>query len=270
MNRLAQAFVCLTDPNSKKLYDANLLGVAGAPLASTATTEEEVVSLESQPWLAGPSSPPPLPPSFRREEPAADDTAATAALATETLDRAEQLPALPFPLTPQAATIPPAKPIDSVVDAAKSSPEAPRSGDQAPPFTTGLPAPASCCGSGMNWESTSPPPSTGPYAARRPATPWFTWEKSGRCCRISPPAGRGRPTRLPRPHARQPGAGPLAALHRKRARVACPGLESRPQAADRTPRFPAPRDPLAPQTRPQSPPPPPPFMLMWPISPPSF
>src|SRR5947209_11463179 len=37
MNRLAQAFVCLTEPTAKRLYDASLLGPAVAALSTPPT-----------------------------------------------------------------------------------------------------------------------------------------------------------------------------------------------------------------------------------------
>jgi hypothetical protein len=72
MNRLAQAYVCLTEPASKRAYDAALLG-AVAPVAAVAVAEPAAHSPAPTPdalaWLFGPamtrsrspsSTPPPL------------------------------------------------------------------------------------------------------------------------------------------------------------------------------------------------------------------
>src|SRR5918911_87498 len=65
MNRLAQAFVCLTEPASKRLYDDALLGArpAGAP------PPEPEPLLESRDPLAWLYAPPPPPPAARAGRP---------------------------------------------------------------------------------------------------------------------------------------------------------------------------------------------------------
>ena len=71
MNRLAQAYVCLTDPATKQPYDAALLGGA-APAAAMTAVAEARKSPSDMPdplaWLFGPATlcsptatPPPLP-----------------------------------------------------------------------------------------------------------------------------------------------------------------------------------------------------------------
>ena len=72
MNRLAQAYVCLTEPASKRAYDAGLLG-AVAPVSAAVAVAEQAHSPSPAPdalaWLFGPamtrsrspsSTPPPL------------------------------------------------------------------------------------------------------------------------------------------------------------------------------------------------------------------
>jgi hypothetical protein len=106
MNRLAQAFVCLTEMASKRAYDAELLGTAVRPAAAAATVDPLA-------WLytpgalgpgAGPGSavlPPPLPPPL--PAPPAEPAPAAAA---------EEAPPAP----------PPAEPVDPAIEAALSKP----------------------------------------------------------------------------------------------------------------------------------------------------
>lgn len=69
MNRLAQAFVCLTEPGQKKLYDTSVLGiaVAAAPVPAavgpTSQAEADTVIETRDPlsWLIKPVAPPQLP-----------------------------------------------------------------------------------------------------------------------------------------------------------------------------------------------------------------
>ena len=73
MNRIAQAFVCLSEPTSKRVYDANLLGTAVAlkePLTATETqgerldaaaaTVEEQAPLGAGLQFVGPGRAPPI------------------------------------------------------------------------------------------------------------------------------------------------------------------------------------------------------------------
>src|SRR5207248_933579 len=80
MNRLAQAFVCLTDPQARQAYDRALFGEAGAPVVApptvttttSATTPEQAVDQDvlalveeeiraaAQPAVPAPAASPPL------------------------------------------------------------------------------------------------------------------------------------------------------------------------------------------------------------------
>jgi hypothetical protein len=94
MNRLAQAYVCLTEPASKRAYDAGLLGIAAPMSAATAVAEPPPLAPvpDAMAWLFGPaltrsrspsSTPPPQarltplappskPPTLQPVEPAAE------------------------------------------------------------------------------------------------------------------------------------------------------------------------------------------------------
>ena len=64
MNRLAQAYVCLTDPASKQSYDAALRGeVVAAPVAVAAVSEAKSETPDPLAWLFGPAASVPRPPS---------------------------------------------------------------------------------------------------------------------------------------------------------------------------------------------------------------
>src|SRR6516225_9692138 len=79
MNRLAQAFVCLTEPASKKQYDSELLGGPTPAPAGEITLEGPVGTRDPLAWLynpvglpalaAGTATPPPLPTSASRPAP---------------------------------------------------------------------------------------------------------------------------------------------------------------------------------------------------------
>jgi hypothetical protein len=130
MNRLAQAFVCLTDPGSKKLYDAELLGT-GAPVAAPAPSPAEVPVENRDPlsWLYSP-------------------TGLAAALAAQTASAVQAVPAAPgvpppLPaLAPRPSAVPPPLPpilptpaqagAPPVADA-PGSPSAGAAGSPAPP-----------------------------------------------------------------------------------------------------------------------------------------
>lgn len=121
MNRLAQAFVCLTQPDAKQAYDAELLG-RNAPVAA-ATAQEAASDRNSLMWLyaplpaaPGPSAPPPLP--------------ALARPAAATPPPLPPLPARPTPpagttaiapATPASPAYAPARPpVNPIVEAAQS------------------------------------------------------------------------------------------------------------------------------------------------------
>lgn len=141
MNRLAQAFVCLTESASKKVYDTQLgLAVPAAPVAPSApvetldwldhppplapSREPVIVSAErvEPPPMAVPAMPPPLPPAV----PINYATVAPPIRQPPPLPPA--LPSLGDPEPPAAVPVapvvppPPAEPVDSVLEAAQSGP----------------------------------------------------------------------------------------------------------------------------------------------------
>jgi hypothetical protein len=97
MNRLAQAFVCLTDPQARLAYDRSLFGEAGAPTPSptavTATTPVTATEQAVDPEFL----------SLVEEEVRAGTESATPAA-----------PALPIPIEP-------VKPVDPVAEADRAS-----------------------------------------------------------------------------------------------------------------------------------------------------
>jgi hypothetical protein len=109
MNRLAQAFVCLTEAASKRAYDAELLGTAARPNAAAAGAADPLAWLYTPGLLTpapGPASavlPPPLPPPL--PQPAAEPA---------------QTPAAEAPAPPAHPPPPPAEPVDPAVEAALS------------------------------------------------------------------------------------------------------------------------------------------------------
>jgi hypothetical protein len=133
MNRLAQAFVCLTEPASKRVYDATLLGVAPAPQPVEVAESEPPAALEClykptvtndtpfptgklppnilpPPPLPAAALPPPLP------EPVAQ-------VVVPAVPPAPELP--PSPLGVVLPPLPPAPPVEQVdpaVEAARSAP----------------------------------------------------------------------------------------------------------------------------------------------------
>jgi hypothetical protein len=143
MNRLAQAFVCLTEPQAKKQYDAALLGTQtataapptpphntvlekpeddtlvsrGSPLAASAP-----VALLPPPAVkpSSPAKPPPLPP--RLPTPAKPPPLPS----ERAVPPMPPLPALPTPVSKEVGTEPappfrpPAERLDPVVEAARS------------------------------------------------------------------------------------------------------------------------------------------------------
>jgi hypothetical protein len=108
MNRLAQAYVCLTEPASKRAYDAALLGVAAVALVEPEPAADD--PLESHDPLAWLYS--------------GDALNGTAVIAAPPAP--PTLPALPQPTpAPDAAATPPQpapEPIDPVIEAARSAP----------------------------------------------------------------------------------------------------------------------------------------------------
>lgn len=104
MNRLAQAYVCLTDPASKKSYDAGLMGAAADGAAPVAVAEAPPGKPDPLAWLFGPAA---LPPSSATPPP---------------LARLPSLPlAQPQTLAPVATAPEPAEPVDPVIAAAQES-----------------------------------------------------------------------------------------------------------------------------------------------------
>jgi hypothetical protein len=150
MNRLAQAFVCLMEPASKKAYDDALLGTA-APAAQAPPAVVQPKEADTLDWLY--SQPPDVPPA---EDPVATGTPESIPFAIPitppplpvTLDysaappppvrQPPPLPPLPIPLgepeTPATAETeasappapvveaPPLEPVDPVLEAAQSGP----------------------------------------------------------------------------------------------------------------------------------------------------
>ncbi len=113
MNRLAQAYVCLTEPASKRAYDAALFGTA-APAAVAEAPPKKPERPDPLAWLFGPAVRPPRPSSAT---PLPLSTCACMGAA-----------AGPHPETLQrlVATAEPEEPVDSVVAAAQQSRDARR------------------------------------------------------------------------------------------------------------------------------------------------
>lgn len=131
MNRLAQAFVCLTDAEAKRAYDRLLLGEPPAPDKAAAVEAPPAPTEPAAELPAGPAETPP-PSSQQRTvlDLALGDTAerlqppspAPPSMeeieAPELIDLAEEeaLPAVEL-----SPTVAPAEPVDSVMEAARSS-----------------------------------------------------------------------------------------------------------------------------------------------------
>jgi hypothetical protein len=106
MNRLAQAFVCLTEPAAKRLYDAALLGVP--PAEPSLAPEPVPETRDPLAWL------------YSTEQASATATATAPPLL-------DVLPAEPDDATiPPTAPAPPPEPLDPVIEAARASPQARR------------------------------------------------------------------------------------------------------------------------------------------------
>jgi hypothetical protein len=110
MNRLAQAYVCLTEPGSKRAYDAQLFGTAapaGAPVALAEAPEPASATPDPLAWLFGPAVLP-------------RDPLTTPAPASR-LSPPQPLQPKPAPAAPE-----PVEPVDPVIAAAQQSPRARR------------------------------------------------------------------------------------------------------------------------------------------------
>jgi hypothetical protein len=142
MNRLAQAFVCLTDPAAKREYDTKVLGLPPPPepAAPPEPPPEPEGPRDPLAWLYTPPPLPPMPPPLpgaRAPTPpplppewvAAAAAAAAAAVATP--PPPTQPPPPPAPAAPTPPPLPPIpvpepETIDPLVEAAQYSPEARR------------------------------------------------------------------------------------------------------------------------------------------------
>jgi hypothetical protein len=125
MNRLAQAFVCLTDPAAKRAYDTIVLGLSPPPGPAPAP-ESPAEPRDPLSWLYAPpplpAAPPPLPADWDRAA-----AAAPAAVAAPTPPPpASPAPAASPPPMPPIPVPPPPEPADPVLEAAQDSPQARR------------------------------------------------------------------------------------------------------------------------------------------------
>ncbi len=136
MNRLAQAFVCLTEPSSKKTYDAQLGIVAPAEPPPADQTPAPLSPANSLDWLppstsaSAPAVPTTSPAVMRKEPPeTSPPTKPPLPLPTEppAADEKEPTPIPPAP--PLAIPVPtplptglPLEPVDPVLEAAHSGP----------------------------------------------------------------------------------------------------------------------------------------------------
>jgi hypothetical protein len=139
MNRLAQAFVCLTDPSSKKTYDAQLGIVAPAAQPSTGETPASAPPPQANPidWLptpgpeAVPVAPPPSPALVSNQSAAASPptrlppplpTVVPAAVETGEAPAEQAAPPMAIPVPTPLPTGLPLEPVDPVQEAAQSGP----------------------------------------------------------------------------------------------------------------------------------------------------
>src|SRR5262245_61263310 len=118
MNRLAQAFVCLTEPGAKKAYDEQLLGqrprpqppplpaAPPAPAPPPLPEPRDPLVWLYTPGVNGPGEGPPPPPVRARPTPPP--------------------PTAPAPAPPPPAAPPAAPPVDPIVESAQQSPQARR------------------------------------------------------------------------------------------------------------------------------------------------
>jgi hypothetical protein len=140
MNRLAQAFVCLTDPAAKRAYDTEVLGLP-APPEPVAAPEPPPEPRDPLAWLYTPPpikprplppTPPPLPPAQAPTPPPLPPEWVAAAAAPAAVATPPPLPAPPPAPTPEAPPplppipVPQPEAVDPVVEAAQYSPQARR------------------------------------------------------------------------------------------------------------------------------------------------
>jgi hypothetical protein len=135
MNRLAQAFVCLTEPAAKQAYDTEVLGLAPQQTA-TATAEATPPLRDPLEWLynsqqtVGPQTPmpktvsppllPPVPPPLPVQPPPLPEAAAPPPL-PETVTAAPLATApAPAAAAPSPPPPEPSEPVDPLVQAAES------------------------------------------------------------------------------------------------------------------------------------------------------
>jgi hypothetical protein len=147
MNRLAQAFVCLTDPSAKKTYDVQLGIVVAAPAAAAPPPQAETLDwLSNPPPIALPFDKPPVAPPVANPslEPPAGPPPLPATVVNygaappPPMRQPPPLPPLPplppilnepeppapaaIPVAPLAAVAPELEPVDPVLEAAQSGP----------------------------------------------------------------------------------------------------------------------------------------------------
>jgi outer membrane biosynthesis protein TonB len=146
MNRLAQAFVCLTDPAAKRSYDTTVLGLPAPPEEAAPAPEGPAEPRDPLAWLYTPpplpeptppplprsAVPPPLPPPLpAAPPPLPPDWVAGAAAPVAVATRSAKPPPEPRPAEapppmPPIAVPPPERPADPVLEAAQTSPQARR------------------------------------------------------------------------------------------------------------------------------------------------
>jgi hypothetical protein len=136
MNRLAQAFVCLMEPATKRAYDTEVLGLTPppAPVSPQARTADTGVHRQLPGEAADTGVYQPVPTVVAAPPPPLPAAAATAAVAPPPPRLPPPLPPLPAatapppapapeaPPTAPAANTPPPEPVDPLVEAARSSP----------------------------------------------------------------------------------------------------------------------------------------------------
>jgi hypothetical protein len=131
MNRLAQAFICLTDPVTKRAYDLSLLGPRARPEPPQAPPPPVLPSVlpASVPPPPPPPPPPPAPVPFVPRDPLVwlytpgmAGPAGEVPLPPVRLSPGPQAPVLEAPPPPVLPPAPPPEPVDTVVEAAQTSP----------------------------------------------------------------------------------------------------------------------------------------------------
>jgi hypothetical protein len=132
MNRLAQAWVCLTDPAQKKAYDQGLLGsrvqTVTPPPPPRAEPRDPLIWLYTA-GMDGPGEPPP-PPPVRNSPPLPAEQIVPPPPLPPPLPERVAVPPPPLPAPPEPAPpappAPPPEPVDHIVEAARASPQARR------------------------------------------------------------------------------------------------------------------------------------------------